>query len=264
MILANLRISAKSVITLAVLAIALFAANAVAYFAVSKSLGKAQADLLSREDQVRNSKKIAERLDQSEQRYLGMESRLRTLESSVSKAAYIPTMLKQLENTGKSVNLQVRGVRPSVVQEAPANRTIPEEGEGSGDHTADVASKPVPPKPYDTLQIDIEVRGTYWNTMRFLQALTSFPKIVAVERINITPNAECFSSTGRGTGLSPSLTVRLNLSAFVFPEVNNTLATVSGISPGNKTADTIQPAAAAPPTSAQVGVKNGRCRNEAG
>ena len=212
MAMPNLRINSKSVITLAAIAALFFVVDTVTYIKASGALQTAKAELEAQENQVENSRKLADKLQATEQKYREVEGRLTTLEWSVSKASYIPTLLKQLENTGKSVNLRVYAVRPSKEVEAPAVARASADAPEGG-NTPAVAAQPQKPKGYDTMKIQIEVEGSYWNTMKFLQRLTAFPKIIAVDSIQVSPN-----STSTWAKVSPRLAVQLNVRAFVFPE----------------------------------------------
>ncbi len=131
------------------------------------------------EQQVEEGRSIAQRLEQTQQRYQNMVQQLQHLELSVSERAYIPTLLKQLESAAKSYRLTVLSVRPS---NAPASqkKAQPEDEEGK-----DEEKKPA--EPYERQTIEVGVRGQFWDVMRFTENLTRFPKILAVERLQLRP-----------------------------------------------------------------------------
>jgi len=251
----NLRSSAKSLLFLIAIAAVLFAVDVVVYVASSGALNRAGKELSAREEQVANSRKIAQRLEFSRDQYVEAHDRLRLLERSVSPAAYIPTLLKQLENTGRQVHLKVLAVRPRPEPVAPVNSAANRSGNPEEQQSATSASPPPrkrpAPKTYDTLHIDIEVEGSYWNTMAFLQRLTEFPKIVAVDGLQIMPTAQpCSPRT------SPLLTIQLSLRAFVFPEDSGPTPDVS-IKPVGQAAQPVT-------GSVEADGRNGRSEHEAG
>ena len=75
----------------------------------SGEIAKLQGQVKAKEDQVASGEKIAHRLVSSETDYADMQSQLRFLESSVTEGEYVPTLLRQMEDLAKSMNLQAQG-----------------------------------------------------------------------------------------------------------------------------------------------------------
>ncbi len=207
--------------TMTVLAAAvavLFFGGVLVYTFSSRQLGLASNELHGKQKQVEDSKKIALRLSDAEQTLAAAQSEIAILETSVSKDEYVPTLLQQLETRGRLLGLKVVSVRPqpvAVAEVAPIKRTsedpqaAPETASKSGESPEKKAKASKPP--YQELKIDIELEGTYWNARNFLHELTQFPKIISVKQINMAPIG---AVSRRG---SPSLQVRLSVTAFVFP-----------------------------------------------
>jgi Tfp pilus assembly protein PilO len=266
--LANLKISGKSLVILIALAAMLLGCDLIVYVVSSGSVNKVKSDLSSREAQVENSKQTAKRLQTSQAKYEGVSGRLAVLERSVSKAEYVPTMLKQLESTGKSVKLDIVGIRPvAKPDEGPAKPAAGSDAAGSSASSTPAPAKKKEIKPYDTMLVDVQVQGSYWNTMRFLDQLTKFPKIVAVNSVQMAPNGdslrEVVEQSGKGRNrVSPSLTVTLNLCAFIFPADKVPTAAANP----DTTASVTVSSAPAPPSRrfVRIGRKNWRSRHEAG
>jgi hypothetical protein len=138
---------------------------------------------------------------------------LRFLESGVSDAAYVPTLLKQIEELAVQTNNRVLGVQPQRVQEAPnrlQQRRDPE-AQASGEGGADDKEKPQKAEPYTPLGIQITLVGGYRSTQAFIERLTQFPKIVAVEEMQLRPHRGGPSEKDA----SALLDVEINLVAFV-------------------------------------------------
>lgn len=196
-----IRPSKKAFVGLICAAILIIGIDGYLYYNRSSRLSVLQEELTIKEKKFSDSKQIAKRLSQVESRYYDVQAQLSTLEQGVSSRAYIPSLLKQLESLGKSNQLKVAGVRPQpVVAVAPAP---PVEG-------AEKQAKKEP-EPYDRTNIDIEVTGTYWNVVSFINQLNSFPKIIAVRELQITPLS---SGITKKTG-SPQLSARFNTTAFI-------------------------------------------------
>lgn len=126
--------------------------------------------------------------------------RLVHLEQGVPELAYIPTLLTELEAIGKKNGIEVLGVRP-VVKQAEAKKP----------NDSDQAPKK---KAYEELNIEVKGRGNYDAVAAFLQALRTFPKIVAVRTVTLTPK---YVDTGAGSE-SPTLDATVEIRAFLFPQ----------------------------------------------
>ncbi len=161
-----------------------------------------QKQVEAKQEQVADGRRIAGRLLATEKAYADTREQLHFLETSVTASEYVPTLLRQMEGLAKSVNLQVGAVRPKL-EPAPAPPADKE------------ARKSFVPWPYDKIHVDMEVRGTYWDVAKLLYRLTEFPKILAVESVQVQPGT---AAGARGVvPASPELTVNLKLTGFIFP-----------------------------------------------
>lgn len=216
----SLKPSAKGVTAMIVVAVVIFFGCALAYMGASGKLRQAHSELEASQKEVSSAKEIVLKLEKSRLDYLDAKSQLRYLEASISTQDYVPTLLKQLEHLGKSVNLKVLGVRPVPVANTPQTRSMSSgadaakgDVEGASQQKAgpEMARKTPAVAPYDELKIDVSVEGRYMNALEFLYRLNSFPKIVAVNSLDIDPIA-----TTDGYYGSPGLNIKLNVTAFVF------------------------------------------------
>lgn len=155
-------------------------------------------------EEVRNAASLGKELDASNQHMAELSMKLAHLERGVQAYQYVPTLLKELEETGIANGVQVTGVRPApVIKAAPDEKLLS--------------------KAYDELMIEVKGRGTYSSVHRFLMALQGFPKIVSADTITIQP----VTGAPMPTGMSPQLDVTLQLKAFIFPVTDATAATDS-------------------------------------
>ncbi len=185
----------------------------------------ARMDLDKKQAQVEDGRQIATRLQDSQRRYTESVEQLRYLEKSVSTRAYIPTLLKQLEAMGKSLNLKVVAVRPIVadLQQKPAPQqatNADKQGNTPDDKTAAAVKKDVKP-PYEEQKIDISVEGSYVNALSFLYRLTTFPKILTVNSVEMSPATGGFRG---GIVQKGRLDIRFNVTAFILDERNAKVA----------------------------------------
>jgi len=207
----SLKPTQKGVTVMAVVAAVIFVCCLLACVAALAKVKEVDSERAKVEKQLQDSRSIAETQGDSENRYLDTRAQIRYLESSVSTQAYVPTLLKQMEHLGKSVNLKVIGVRPK----APEARAVAATPAAGSAVTDTAAAKPPPPKPYDEVMVDVTLEGSYMNALDFLYRLTSFPKIIAVNTVQMDPVA---ATPGANVTGGPKLTIIVNVTAFVFKE----------------------------------------------
>ncbi|HWP31258.1 MAG TPA: type 4a pilus biogenesis protein PilO [Fimbriimonadales bacterium] len=104
--------------------------------------------------------------------------KLQHLEAGVSTAAYVPTLLKELESVGRSCNLEIIGVRPLPMNTDKKKKKSDDENK---------SSETIQRKPYQELDLEVKSQGSFQNQMLFLQRLQDFPKIVGVQSVSINP-----------------------------------------------------------------------------
>lgn len=206
------------------------------------SLASVTGQLRDKEKQRDESARLASRLAETEVRLKEDTDRLKFLEASLPSMAYVPTLLKQIEQLGRDTHNVVRGVRPELAAPAavrPAvRRTDPEAQEGGDDKKAEEAPKP--PDPYERLTIQVALTGSFRDYQTFLQRLTTFPKIVAVDKMQVKPRFENGSGPGaQHSGESPRLDVDMQLTAFI---LKDTPSTPAGTSAGSGSPSTGGPA----------------------
>lgn len=191
---------------LGVAVLVLIAGGAVIYL-MNAQMQSLSAAVANKESQVGTSEQIAQRYEQTQAAYEVVAAQTKTLEASVSPQSYVPTLLKQVQALATQTHLAVNSFRPGEIT-APT----PPTGSKSADGDKDTAKKKAPPPPYDTMDINLAVSGTYADTAAFLYGLTTFPKIISVASVQMAPGGTAASQKGG----SPILTTNLHLTAFVF------------------------------------------------
>jgi Tfp pilus assembly protein PilO len=181
------------------------------FYQQERSLAGVIKRLQEKQQQRDESARLASRLADTELRYKEDQSRLKFLEASLPDMAYVPTLLKQIEQLGKDTHNQVRGVRPDLTQAKPlrpaVRRTDPEAQDGDQEKQE---AAPPKPEPYTRLPIQVALTGSYADYQQFLQKLTTFPKIVAVDKVQLRPRLDLQTEGG-----SPKLEVDMQLTAFI-------------------------------------------------
>jgi Tfp pilus assembly protein PilO len=199
---------------------ALILASAVLLF-LGLLIYQTKATRLQQLTQTRNSKrqelrglraKLATR-DMLERKYTDLQQRLAVLEPALPTYAYVPTFLKQIEKLAQDTHNKVAGVKPLPLLDKPP-AVAPAEGEGGENGDKKPAAPAAAPKPpgaglYDRVPIEFNLTGDYWQTVRFLERLSRFPKMLAVNDLAITPATQAVGLT------APDLRVKMNLLALI-------------------------------------------------
>ncbi len=148
--------------------------------------------------EVRDEKTVLKELEDSKKKVEDLKFKLVHLEAGVQDFAYIPTMLKELEQFGKKNNLEITQVTPLVTPVTPGKDKEEDKRKSA----------------YQEQNINVKGRGTYENSLKFLEALKVFPKIVAVRTVSLSPHAD---NNAKKYG-KPILELELELRAYAFKD----------------------------------------------
>lgn len=162
------------------------------------ALQQAKAKFVELEATVPKQEDLERELSETSKKLTEYRDNLSHLEQEVQDVAYVPTFMKELEAVGKFYAIDVTGVRPVPKAMQLANTS----GEGSLE---------VKPKDYEEIEIEVKGRGSFEDVKSFLDALKTFPKVVAVKTINLTPQKDLSG------GSANKLEAVVNLVAYVFP-----------------------------------------------
>lgn len=162
---------------------------------------EAKADVARLKAEAKDQAEVERELQAAIDRLNDTRGRLVHLEQSVAEMAYVPTLLKELENLGKQCGIAVTGVRP-----IPKQTTTPATAKDENGETAKKARKP-----YNELDIEVKGRGNYQAVTRFISGLTTFPKIVAARTVSLQPKTD-----PRNPAAKPALDVTIELRSFLF------------------------------------------------
>jgi Tfp pilus assembly protein PilO len=172
-----------------------------------------RARLQEKQQELQEAQQAASQLQQVQAQLQTTQRELQYLERGVSEAAYVPTMLKQFEQTVRQLNLQIVAVRPQAPPVKPP--TTNPDGSNTGQPQE-------PPKPYDEQLFEIQLRGKFWDTVRLLKTLETFPKILAVQSLNTQAKTTAEESTAH-----PDLETKMVVKAFIFREGKGQTGTAS-------------------------------------
>jgi Tfp pilus assembly protein PilO len=207
--------STKSTIAVLGVVVALIVAATAGLFWVQRGwLVEATDQLRDKEMELKDGERIARRRDEARQALEADRSLVANLEPGVSNAAYVPTLLKQLETLATATRNKVVGVRPQVATQAPSKiqqrRDPNAQAKSGGEAEGDEKEEKEVEEPYTRLEIEVNLVGRFDTTQRFVDQLMRFPKIVSVDQLTLKPK------TGSGKDAPPGLLdVQLKLTAFI-------------------------------------------------
>lgn len=205
---------------------------------LNSQVSKALAQENSEQAQVGSSEQVTQRYKLTLSSYNDTIDHLKYLESSVTDASFLPTMLQQIQTLAQTTHLKVTSIRPSSTQ-APAKPAHAAGADSSSSSSSSASKAP----PYDTINIALDVEGTYPQTAAFLYDLTRFPKIVAVTSASLHPDGSAGSGPQNPLG-SPTIHSTLTVTAYLFHD-SATPDTATTPAAGSPTSTTPTPANAA-------------------
>lgn len=151
----------------------------------------AESRVNSLESEVPNEEELTGTLTASQTELSEFQQKLQHLEKGVPQAAYVPTLIKELEQVGRMNKVTVTGVRPVMAVSSPTKT-----GEDK--------------KPYQEIEMDIVGRGGYLAVLNLVSALQTFPKILSVSTVAVVPK--------RDQDAKQVLEATVRIKAFVFAE----------------------------------------------
>jgi len=170
-----------------------------------------------KKSEVDSGETIAKRQEQVRLMLEEDRQRIQFLETGVTDTTYVPTMLEQLEDLATSTQNKVQAVRPQLIVEAPTKleqRRNPEAQEKGGEAKDGQKEEKKKVDPYIRLGIQVSLVGTFQSTQTFIERLKRFPKIVAVEQIQVRPHRSADADKTDSTELD----VEITLTAFLMKE----------------------------------------------
>ncbi len=194
-----------------------------------QAVDQAVTTLAAREAELADGRQIARQRDSARDAVERDRQELAFLENGVTNSAYVPTLLRQLEDLARGTANKVVGVRPEVVTQAPTRLQQRRDPDAQGSGTAGSEEPEPKPEPYTKLSIDVSFYGTYRSCQAFLARLNRFPKIIAVEEVQFQPHRD---ERDRFTANQTILDAKAKLTAFVMKENQVPVSPVATASSG--------------------------------
>jgi len=179
---------------LAVFACALIGAGIGLHRVKSSYLRELRHTLISKQTQLKEARERVKQIPELQASYEELSNQVAILEPRLPAEAYIPTFLSQIQALALETDNSLTLIRPRPKRKAPAAAksaeadVVAEGAETSTNQTPAAKKKAEEEKsPYDMLEIDVELEGTYWSALNFLEKLRAFPKMIAVNELSLKP-----------------------------------------------------------------------------
>ncbi len=148
---------------IALLFLVMVAVGAAFYYGIQqpkyKQLKELQVKLNDLQNQIQESKKIADNLPRLKKEYEQLQIELASALTELPNQKEIPSLLTGITNVGKGAGLDFLVFRP----------------------------KPEEPKDfYSAVPVDIVVSGTFYNVANFFVAVSNLPRIVNINNVSVS------------------------------------------------------------------------------
>lgn len=151
-------------------------------------LDGANRTLRERETTLATLQTRVRQLPKLEVRHQTLVKTLAVLEPAVSSGAYVPTLLRQMEGLAKDTGNTMMGLKPEpVLKVAVAPRPSENGQEAPAVSTQQVKARP---ERYERLPIELNIESNYQTLIALLQRLSTFPKMIAVNEMSLSPAAQ--------------------------------------------------------------------------
>lgn len=167
-------------------------------YAQNDSLGAYRAEVVDLKTELQRQGNVETQLEEINLKVAESREKLNHLEQGVPERAYMPTLMTEIEALGQRNGILVTGVRPMPAKFAPPPNEDPSK---------------VEKKPYIEQFVEVKGSGHYLKVLQFLSQLESFPKIVSVQTVTLSPKNDL-----NAEGDKSMLDITIELKAFLFHE----------------------------------------------
>lgn len=194
-------------------ALVLLLIGAMVYRASSSRVNALSADLAAKQAKLAGIQARLRQEPQLQREYDSLQASLAILEPALPTSSYIPTFLGQVEQLALATGNKVDGVKPEQEKPGPKPAATATDGDQTGPQPAAGAAKEPPAKSltanYQRMPVEVVITGDFWSTVSFLKRMATFPKMVAITEVSVTPEHKGMSMT------HPQLSARINMIALV-------------------------------------------------
>lgn len=139
--------------------------------------------------EVREIELTKRMLEEAKEEIGRLKADIARLEKFFPEEVFIPRVLVLVENLAMATHVEIGYIRPSAVGRgrrptaAPSGAPAPAPVAGAAPERLTFNDK----TEYRTSEIDFKINGTFQNIYNFMNELSTFPKLVVVDRLALTP-----------------------------------------------------------------------------
>jgi len=169
------------------------------YQSKSHELTGLNTELATKTDELQTLQDKVAQLPKMTEDFGQLKSRLAILEPALPTAEYVPTFLQQIEKMAIETGNVIDGIRPRPARAVTMKPKAAASSEGADAKGLDTPNGATPVseteqqsldkarKYYDVLALQISVLGDFHTIQKFLDRLTQFPKMIAINEIAARP-----------------------------------------------------------------------------
>lgn len=166
-----------------------------------------QKIVVQKNREVREIELTKRMLSEVRQEIERLKADISRLEKFFPEEVFVPRVLVLIENLADATHIKIESITPTAGRRSPpagagvAEQPTPAAAPAAGGAQPAAAAKPGAiifdsRKEYITTDIDFRAKGTFQNVYNFMNELTTFPKLVVVDTLTLTPEKGKTGDTG--------------------------------------------------------------------
>jgi Tfp pilus assembly protein PilO len=168
------------------------AISVIGFYSHQKSvLDALQAQYTAHQTELGQAQQLGAQSATLQTKLLADQVQLGHLEKALSTKEYVPTLLTQLQQLATETHNTILTLKPVAPPPGPAQPQPAQQGNQANQNgtqsNGQTASGSSPAQvAYDNIQVELDIQGSYRNVMGFLMRLTEFPKIIEVNKFQVS------------------------------------------------------------------------------
>ena len=138
--------------------------------------------------ELAKDEQIVARAEQARAEYERIRTYIATVEQKLPQRKEIPALLTAMEQFTHAIGVTFDSIHPgpltAVTAPSAGSQAPPAAGETQ---SRTPGTRPAPPLAYSSMPVDLTLTGTFAQTVEYLRDLRSFPRLVIVDAVSVSP-----------------------------------------------------------------------------